>query len=119
MSEHLFFYLGISFMLIHEMDAVRCREWRIFPGLSLLKEDSGFVVFMLAHVPLYFLLFWGLLGQGNSTGIIAGLDVFFIIHLGLHLLFLMHPKNEFKDALSWIIISGAAICGLIDLLLGT
>ncbi len=119
MTGHLFFYLGLSFILIHEMDAVRCREWRIFPGLSLLKEKTGFVVFMLAHIPLYFLLFWGLMGKGNPAEWIRGLDWFFIIHLGLHLLFLMHPKNEFKDTLSWIFISGAAIAGLADLLTGT
>jgi len=33
------FYLALSFMIIHEMDAVRCREWRIFPGLSRLNES--------------------------------------------------------------------------------
>ncbi len=57
MTGHGFFYLAATFMLLHEMDAVRCREWRIFPGLSLLGEETGFRVFMLAHLPLcrYFL----------------------------------------------------------------
>lgn len=118
MTGHLFFYLGLSFILIHEMDAVRCREWRIFPGLSLLKEETGFVAFMLAHIPLYFLLFRGLTGTGNPEEVIRGLDWFFIVHLGLHLLFLMHPRNEFRDTLSWVIISGAAIAGFADLLTG-
>jgi hypothetical protein len=54
MPEHLFFYVGLSFIFLHEMDAIRCREWRIFPGLSLLNERLGFIVFMWAHLPLYF-----------------------------------------------------------------
>lgn len=114
--KHLFFYLGLSFILMHEMDAVRCREWRIFPGLSLLGDKTGFVVFMLAHVPLYCLLFRALMGEANPEKVMAGLDGFFIIHLGLHLLFLRHPKNEFKDPLSWTIIAGAAVCGMLDIL---
>ncbi len=113
--QHAFFYLGLSFIVMHEMDAVRCREWRIFPGLSLLGDKTGFVAFMLAHVPLYFLLFRELVAGGNPAKAMRGLDAFFIIHLGLHLLFLRHPKNEFKDSLSWVIIAGAAVCGAIDI----
>jgi len=113
--QHVLFYLGLSFILMHEMDAVRCREWRIFPGLSRLDDKTGFAAFMLAHVPLYVALFWGLTGE-NSQEVMRGLDLFFIIHLGLHLLFLRHPKNEFKDTLSWAIIAGAAVCGLADIL---
>ncbi len=44
--QHLFFYLAISFILMHEMDAIRCKEWRIFPLLSMLNDDLGFKVFM-------------------------------------------------------------------------
>jgi hypothetical protein len=74
--EHRFFYLAASFMLLHEMDAVRCREWQIFPGLSLLEEEVGFQVFMLAHLPLYGLFFWAVMGQGTTSGVIRGLDLF-------------------------------------------
>ena len=37
MANHLFFYAALSLTLVHEMDAIRCREWSILPGLSLLK----------------------------------------------------------------------------------
>jgi len=103
-------------MLMHEMDAIRCKEWKIFPGMSLLPDDAGFVVFMLAHIPLYCWLIAGLVGGVNPERLMRGLGLFFIIHLGLHAFFLMHRKNEFKDALSWTIISGAAVAGLIDYL---
>jgi L-cystine uptake protein TcyP (sodium:dicarboxylate symporter family) len=71
---------------------------------------------MLAHIPLFFLLFvW--LSQPDNSRLIFGLDVFFVIHVGLHLLFLLHKKNEFKDWISWTIIVGAGMFGLADLLL--
>lgn len=49
-----FFLLGVAMIFLHEMDAIRCREWRIFPGLSLLEDRYGFVVFVLAHIPLVY-----------------------------------------------------------------
>ncbi len=117
MSNDIFFYLGLSSLIIHEMDAVRCKEWRIFPGLSLLDDNWGFKIFMLAHVPLFYFIFAGLIGQNTNTKLVLGLDIFFIIHVGLHLLFLMHKKNEFKDWLSWTIISSAGLFGLVDILI--
>ena len=115
MPEHLFFYLGLSFILMHEMDAVRCKEWRIFPGLSLLSDRLGFQLFMWLHVPLFAIIFVKLF-ESDNTGFIWGLDVFFIVHMILHLLFLLHKNNAFKDFLSWSIISGAAVFGALDLI---
>ncbi len=117
MREHLFFYLGLTLIIMHEMDAIRCKEWRIFPGLSLLNEDWGFKVFMVAHIPLFFFLFYTLSDPENSESLINGLNIFFLIHFALHLLFLLHKKNEFKDWISWTIISGAGLFGLADLII--
>jgi L-cystine uptake protein TcyP (sodium:dicarboxylate symporter family) len=100
---------------MHEMDAIRCKEWRIFPGLSLLNDLWGYRFFMLAHIPLFLFLFLGL-SQTENSRLIFGLDVFFIIHVGLHLLFLLHKKNEFKDWISWTIIVMAGVFGLLDIL---
>lgn len=116
MDNHLFFYLGLSLIMMHEMDAIRCKEWRIFPGMSFLEDSLGFKVFMFAHVPLYYYVFSNIYGD-KSENFIYGFSIFLLIHLGLHLLFLMHKKNEFKDWISWTIIGGAGLCGLIDLVL--
>jgi hypothetical protein len=115
MSEHFFFYAALAFIIMHEMDAVRCREWRIFPGLSLLPDALGFKVFMAAHIPLFMWLFRALAQETGRAQLIFGLDVFFMVHFGLHVLFLWHPKNEFKDWVSWGIIVGAGVCGGVDL----
>ncbi len=117
MAQYTFFYLGLTFIIMHEMDAIRCKEWRIFPGLSFLNDDWGFKVFMIAYIPLFFFLLDGLADKENNEALIDGLNIFFVAHLGLHLLFLLHKKNEFKDWISWTIISGAGLFGLADLII--
>lgn len=108
-----FYLLGLAFILMHEMDAIRCKEWRIFPGLAFLNDKAGFIAFIFLHIPLFY---WILIEtQINNGQFRIGFDYFLIVHFILHLLFLMHKKNEFKDWISWTIISGAALCGLLDL----
>lgn len=112
--NRLFFLAGTALILIHEMDAIRCKEWRIFPGLSLLDDKTGMIIFVFAHIPLLY----GLLYEIQITGekFIFGFDIFLIIHFFLHLLFLRNTKNEFKDWISWTFITGPALCGAIDLI---
>ncbi|MCI4669204.1 MAG: hypothetical protein MRZ79_13800 [Bacteroidia bacterium] len=110
-----FFLLGLTLIFLHEMDAIRCREWRIFPGLSFLNDQWGLIAFTFAHIPLIYWIFLEV--QSGSERFRDYFSIFLIVHLLLHLLFLMHKKNEFKDWISWTIIAGAAICGAIELLL--
>lgn len=117
MTEHLFFYLGLCFIFVHEMDAIRCKEWRIFPGLSYLNDQQGYMMFTVAHIPLYLFIFWGLTGQARMQSFMFWLDLFFIVHIILHLSARNHPQNLFEGWLSWSLIWGAGICGLIDLTL--
>jgi hypothetical protein len=115
--ENYFFFIGLSFILAHEMDAIKCQEWTIFPLVSRLDERIGYFVFTAIHVPLYLLLFWGLYSKnGLNSNVIIGLDIFFIAHVFLHVLFLKHPKNQFKSMFSWVIILGAGIAGAIDVI---
>jgi len=116
MSGHLFFYLGISLLTVHEMDAIRCKEWRMFPGLSMLSDKLGHIVFVFAHIPLFIIIYWQLTHSQNIESFIKGFSIFMIVHLGLHMLLLKHKNNEFKDWISWTIIVGTGLCGLIDLI---
>lgn len=110
--EHFSFYLGLSLILMHEMDAIRCHEWRFFPLTFFLDDRIGLIVFLFAHIPLYMWLFQGLAGI-HQASFMTGLNYFFIIHGLLHILYLWHPKNEFKDWISWTIIAGNAVCGVL------
>lgn len=119
METHFFFLLGLAFILTHEMDAIRSREWAIFPLLSRLDEKVSYFVFTALHIPLYLLLFWGLYSANKlNRSLLIGLDVFFIVHVFLHLLLLRHPKNQFTSVFSWTVILGSGIAGLLDLILG-
>lgn len=113
MLTHLFFYLGMCLLLVHEMDAVQRHEWRIFPGLSLLPDKAGYYVFTAIHVPLYLWLYWGL--HNNPETWRRGLDVFFIVHVGLHVVFMRHRHYEFNNLFSWALILGAGVAGALDL----
>ncbi len=111
----IIFLTGLSLIVMHEMDAIRCREWRIFPGLSFLDDKTGRTIFLFAHIPIFYWLFWQLTNSLDTGTFRIGFDIFLIFHFGLHLLFLKHKNNEFKDWISWSIITGSGICGLLDL----
>ncbi|NOX19365.1 MAG: hypothetical protein GXO87_13935 [Chlorobi bacterium] len=117
MNDNIIFLTGLSLIFLHEMDAIRCKEWRIFPGLSMLDDKIGYIVFLFAHIPIFFWLFWQLTNSSDIDTFRIGFDIFLIAHLGLHLLFLKHKNNEFKDWISWTIIAGTGISGLLDLIL--
>lgn len=118
MHDHLFFFVGLAFILTHEMDAIKRREWAILPFLSRLDDRTGFIVFTALHVPLYLILFVALVRpEGLNRTLIRGLDLFLVIHALLHVFYLRHPRNEFTSLLSWIFIGGAAAAGLVDWIL--
>jgi hypothetical protein len=101
------------------MDAIKLSEWTILPLLARLDEKTGYVVFTALHVPLYVVLLLGLCtSSGLNLGLARGLNIFFIIHVFLHLLLLRNPKNQFISAFSWFLIVGAGVAGLLDLVIG-
>ena len=114
--DHFFFILGFCFLLVHEMDAIRAREWKIFPVLNALGDEAGYRAFTALHVPVYALLLLGLVG-GASRSLMVGLNVFFIVHVFLHLTFYAHPENRFRSVFSYALIFGAGASGALDLLL--
>lgn len=110
--NHPFFYLSFCLLLVHEMDAIRCHEWRIFPLLSRLDDETGYLIFTAAHVPLYGFLFWKLFEAGAlNEAWAAGLSGFSIVHAGLHWLLRNHPRYEFNSAFSKTLIGGAGLAG--------
>jgi len=112
-----FFLLRFCFLLVHELDAIRRQEWRLFPGFSRMRDEAGFRLFTALHLPLYALLLWGLYDAGSANrALIVALDLFFIVHLLLHLLLRQLPGNEFGSRFSKMLFWGAGLCGALDLL---
>jgi hypothetical protein len=83
-----------------------------FSGLSLLSDEIAQIIFIFAHQPLFYFIFWQLSGSQNPEAFIKGFNIFMLVHLGLHILFLKHKNNEFKDWISWTIIIGVCVCGM-------
>ena len=100
---------------MHEIDAVRCKEWRIFPGLSSLGDKWGHLVFMIAQIPIFFFIYNALVAPELKDSFIPYFNVFLILHTLLHVLYLKHQKNLFKDWVSWVLIVGAGVSGIFSL----
>ncbi|MFD2556704.1 DUF6713 family protein [Sphingobacterium tabacisoli] len=115
MPNYFLFYLALSFFLAHEIDAVRCKEWRIFPLLELINEQLARTIFILAHVPLFFFLSIQLSCITENESFMWYMDIFFVVHMLMHIGYLKHKNNKFKDWLSWLAIGGAGIFACLDL----
>jgi hypothetical protein len=116
-SLDLVFALTFGLLTTHELDAVRCFEWRVLPLTRFLSDDIGMIVFILAHVPLFGWLA-NLCWSGNldvclkARRIFAG---FCCVHVGLHWLFRNDPNYAFTGWLSNGLIGGAGLAGLLFL----
>lgn len=117
MIYEIIFYIGLTLFFIHEMDAVRRNEWKMFIFLSSLRSKMGYLVFSLLHIPIVFLIFWGLFSanQDFKHYLMMFLNLFFIIHFFLHLAFIRHPNNEFRSIFSWVIIALMLLMGIIGI----
>lgn len=113
------FLAGFSLLLTHELDAVARSEWRVLPLLEWLPDDTGFVVFVVLHVPLFAVLLW-LVGHVDLQvrrrwqRIVAA---FLVLHAGLHLVFSGHAHYDFHAALSRSLIFGGGAFGALFLVL--
>ncbi|WP_417145062.1 DUF6713 family protein [Raoultibacter massiliensis] len=112
-AMHIIFALGFSLLLIHEMDAIRCKEWNMFTGLKTMKEESAFRFFLVLHLPLYVLAITLLISRIQIVGFYL-VDVFLVLHVVLHLLFKRNTANNFRN-LSHAIIYLSGVCGAIHL----
>ncbi len=113
--KHLLFYLGLALLTYHELDAVARHEWRILPGLSLLDDGPAMAVFILAHIPLFAILFWL---TGHRVDAIRDrsqfvVDLFLVIHGFIHFALSGHPLYEFKPPIETITVYGGAIIGIL------
>jgi len=98
---------------------IKQHEWRIFPGLSNLKEKLSYHLFVVLHIPLFLLILWLLCHPSAYVRFWFQIcvDGFLMIHLGLHHFFKAHDKYEFTQPFSKIIIGLMALIGLIHMIL--
>jgi hypothetical protein len=114
MYMDLIFYLGLSFLFAHELDAIKRHEWRIFPGLSNLEDNLSYRLFVAFHIPLFVLVLWFLCHPAEQIRFWfqMSVDGFLVLHLWLHHFFKSSRKYEFTQPFSKFIINTAALIGL-------
>jgi len=113
------FYLGIASLFTHELDAVPNHEWRALPLIRALPDETGMIVFIAAHVPLFALLI-GLVASSNARVRLfsrLGVSAFLVVHGLLHALSIGQATYEFSSTLSNVLIFGGSAFGAIYLLL--
>ncbi|MGG2055066.1 DUF6713 family protein [Lysinibacillus pakistanensis] len=109
------FLFNLSLFLLHEMDAIRRSEWRLFIVLKDMEDSKAYKVFTFLHLFLYVIIF-SLLFSEYQIIVFWFLDLFFIIHAILHLFFEKHPRNEFKNTFSRAIIYPMGILAVVHFL---
>lgn len=115
MVLNIIFSFNLAMLLIHEMDGVRCREWSLFIILRDLTDSLAYVIYVIAHIPLYSIIFYFLCFSYDNENIMLMIDLFILVHALLHFCFRNHMKNEFNSFLSKLIIYGAAFTAAVHL----
>lgn len=117
--KNIIFYIGLSTLFTHELDALINHEWRLLPLIGGLSNEYGEIAFMLIHIPLFTILIALVASTNDKIRIRSrfGISIFLIIHGLLHLLFMGNTSYEFTSTLSNILIFGGAIFGAVFLLL--
>lgn len=111
----ILFLFNLSLFLLHEMDAIRRSEWKLFIVLRDMKEEKAYTYFTWIHLPLYTIIL-SLLFSPYQTITFWILDLFFILHTVLHFVFEKHPQNEFKNRFSRSLIYPMGLIALIHFL---
>jgi hypothetical protein len=113
------FALNFSLLLLHEMDAIRAKEWRMFIILKDMREESAYIVFSLVHLPLYFWMIHTI-SQTVAGGYVIpylALDIFLIFHTVIHFCFRKKAANGFTSAYSNALIYGMGVLTVLHLVL--
>ncbi|WP_309296702.1 DUF6713 family protein [Paenibacillus sp. L3-i20] len=108
------FSFNFALLCLHEMDAIRAKEWKMFLILKDMEDKRAFKVFTILHLPLYTILIFSFVSHHFLSFVI--IDLFIIFHVLVHFFFEKHPNNNFKNFYSRMIIYPMGILGILHLL---
>ena len=110
----LTFYLGFGTLFTHELDSMLNHEWRVIPVIRALPDETGLIVFVTAHIPIFAFLVALVASKNIRTRQLTriGIGLFLVFHGLLHLWFKDHPAYEFSSFLSNGLIFGGSVLGL-------
>jgi len=110
---------NVLFLLMHELDAVYRKEWRMFKFMSNLKEKTQCQIFLYLHFPLFAFLIYYLITVFNFNNISLWIIInsLSVIHFIIHLYARKWKSNVFQSGTSFLFIGGAGITGVANLIL--
>jgi len=117
MIEKILLFTNLSLFILHEMDAIHCKEWKMFVFLNKLPNSKGRFIFLILHLPLFIVFFFLMEFQFETFFWI--INIFFVIHLLMHNILRKHEFNYFKSKYSILLITSMGLIGLISILLKT
>ncbi len=114
-AANLVFYVGMSLLVAHELDAVLQHEWRLLPVLSGLDEQTAASTFILIHIPALTILYWSAAHDRKQIRepVRLGVDGFLIAHALIHLAVQNHEAYTFHPPIETITVFGGGVAGLL------
>ena len=107
----LLFFIGVSSLLLHEMDAIDKKEWRLLFVLRKLPDEGALRWFIILHLPLFvgLLALVAAVPTDTTRWIEGGVDAFLIVHAGLHERLSAAGDHSFANRFSRGLIWSAAL----------
>ena len=110
------FALELALLFVHEMDAIRRQEWKMFIILKDMDDEKACRIFLLLHIPLYMAVLLLLFSPCSHIGYYV-VDIFLLAHMLIHLGFRKHPDNKFGSTISKVIINSAGLLAIVHLII--
>lgn len=112
MTGDLLFFFAVSLLLLHEMDAIDKKEWRLLFVLRRLPDEGALRWFIGLHLPVFVALLALVAAESAAVHWIeAGVDGFLILHAGLHERLGSRGEPAFAKPFSRLLIWSAAAFG--------
>lgn len=111
--------VNITFVLMHEFDACKQGEWKMFKVLSPFKEKTRYQIFLWIHFPIsvFLINYYARVMNFDNFRAWIIVNAFGVAHLLLHVVALKWKTNVFTSVSSFIFIAGAALTGAANLAL--
>ncbi|RPJ62656.1 MAG: hypothetical protein EHM12_04130 [Dehalococcoidia bacterium] len=109
------YILNSVLLIVHEIDSAYWQEWKLF------KLPGGLAFFLCLHIPLAFVVLYGLLLVYQN--VFAGLIISLVLGLAgvfafsIHTFFIRRGYTEFKIPVSMAILVATLVLSLVQLVL--
>ena len=106
-------WTNLTLLLLHEMDAVRTKEWKMMLFINRLNDETASKLFISAHFIIFIIILYML--EYHFMILYWLTCIFFIIHQVIHIIFIRHPMNSINSLFSNIIISAMFLVSIAGL----